>query len=382
MTEGARVSRVLMTADTVGGVWTYALQLAALLAGRGVEITLATMGRQPSVVQRRDADAVVGLKLRTSDFALEWMSDPWDDVQAAGEWLLTLERELQPDIVHLNAFAHGALPFRAPVLVVAHTCVVTWWSAVKRTPLPKEWGPYVEAVRSGLASATRVVTPTRAMREALVRAYGVAHDAAIIANARAVERWRRQPKESFVLAAGRAWDPAKNMSALDQVANDLPWPVKVAGEASTDFARGVTLENIDALGAQTVEEMTDLMGRAAIYAHPARYEPFGLSVLEAALSGCALVLGDIDTLRENWTGAARFIAPDDTTALRDTLLELITRAADRDALAAAARRRAELFSPELHRDRYYDLYLEMMGQDRSGAAIRRAATPSSTGFRG
>jgi glycosyltransferase involved in cell wall biosynthesis len=371
-----------MTADTVGGVWTYALQLAALLAGRGVEITLATMGRQPDVHQRRDADAVAGLKLRTSEYALEWMRDPWDDVQAAGEWLLTLERDVQPDIVHLNGFAHGALPFRAPVLVVAHTCVTSWWRAVKRTPLPPEWDRYVDAVRGGLACATRVVTPTRAMREALVRAYGVAHDAVIIPNARAIDRWRPQPKEAFVLAAGRAWDPAKNMSALDDIANALPWPVKVAGEASTDFANGAPLHHVESLGMQTVEEMTDLMGRAAIYAHPARYEPFGLPVLEAALSGCALVLGDIDSLRENWTGAARFVSPDDTTALRDVLLELITRASDRDALATAARRRAELFSPHLLRDRSYDLYLEMLRQDRTIAASRRAATPSSSGSQG
>lgn len=362
MLEPARVSRVLMTTDTVGGVWTYALQLSALLAGRGVEITLASMGRQPTVHQRRDADAVAGLRLRTSDYALEWMPDPWDGVRAAGEWLLTLECEVQPDIVHLNGFAHGALPFRAPVLVVGHSCVSSWWSAVKRAPLPREWDRYVDAVRSGLASATRVVTPTRAMREALVRAYGVGHDALVIPNARAIDRWRSESKQPFVLAAGRAWDPAKNMSALDDVARDLPWPIKVAGEAATNVPSAERLRHIEFLGLQTAEQMTALMGRAAIFAHPARYEPFGLSVLEAALSGCALVLGDIDTLRENWTGAARFVSPDDRTALRDTILELITRDSDREALAAAARRRAELFSPEAHRDRYYDLYVEMLGQ--------------------
>lgn len=351
-----------MTTDTVGGVWTYALQLSALLAGRGVEITLATMGRQPSTVQRRDANGVAGLKLRTSDYALEWMPDPWADVEAAGEWLLALERELQPDVVHLNGFAHGALPFRAPVLVVAHSCVASWWSAVKRTPLPPEWLRYVEAVRSGLASATRIVTATRAMRDALVRAYGVGHDAVIIPNARAIDRPRHRAKEPFVLAAGRTWDPAKNMATLDAIAKDLPWPVKVAGEGSAQSAGGDRLSSVEVLGSQTAEQVIDLMGRAAIFADPARYEPFGLSVLEAALSGCALVLGDVDTLRENWTGAARFVAPDDTTALRDTVLELITREAEREALAAAARRRAELFSPHQHRDRYYELYAEMTGQ--------------------
>lgn len=37
--------RILMTADTVGGVWTYALELAQALDSRGIQIALATMGR-------------------------------------------------------------------------------------------------------------------------------------------------------------------------------------------------------------------------------------------------------------------------------------------------------------------------------------------------
>src|SRR5439155_1168938 len=58
-----------------------------------------------------------------------------------------------------------------------------------------------------------------------------------------------------------------------------------------------------------------LYAEASIYAWPARYEPFGLSVLEAALSGCALVLGDIPSLRELWEGAAWFVPADDDGAL-------------------------------------------------------------------
>jgi glycogen synthase len=381
MPDRDRVSRVLMTADTVGGVWSYALQLASLLAGRGVEIVLATMGREPTDAQRREADGVPGLTLRTSSWALEWMPNPWDDVQRAGAWLLELEREFTPDVVHLNCYAHGAVPFRAPVLVVAHSCVASWWEAVKREPLPHEWFPYIDAVRSGLASASRIAAPSRAMRDALVRGYGVGHDAVIIPNARAVERWRTQPKEAFVFAAGRAWDPAKNVAALDRAAAGLPWPVKLAGETSTSFSSGDALERLVCLGQLTPEAMADLMGRAAIFAHPALYEPFGLSVLEAALSGCALVLGDIDTLRENWAGAARFVSPHDATALRDTILELIAHPAEREALAAAARRRAELFSPQQHRDRYYELYADMLEQGRSRDITRSTAAPSSSGFR-
>ena len=65
-------------------------------------------------------------------------------------------------------------------------------------------------------------------------------------------------------------------------------------------------------GRLTPPQMARVVSRApSIYALPARYEPFGLSVLEAALSGCALVLGDIPSLREIWDGAALFVDPDD-----------------------------------------------------------------------
>ena len=57
------------------------------------------------------------------------------------------------------------------------------------------------------------------------------------------------------------------------------------------------------------------IARAAIYALPAHYEPFGLSILEAAMSGCALVLGDIPSLREIWGDAAVFVHPDNRDAV-------------------------------------------------------------------
>src|SRR5690606_38167348 len=124
------VRRVLMTADTVGGVWTYAVDLARELGDRGVEVVLATMGRRLDPGQRRQVARIPSLEICESTYALEWMDEPWDDVERAGAWLLELEQELDPDVVHLNGYAHGALPFRAPKLVVGHSCVLSWWEAV------------------------------------------------------------------------------------------------------------------------------------------------------------------------------------------------------------------------------------------------------------
>src|SRR3954468_19013092 len=123
--------RILMTTDTVGGVWTYAIDLAKSLQRAGVEIDLATMGAKLSPQQWRDANALPNVTIHESEFKLEWMDDPWRDVAAAGKWLLVLEEQFRPDLIHLNGYAHGALPFAAPSVVVAHSCVCSWWRAVK-----------------------------------------------------------------------------------------------------------------------------------------------------------------------------------------------------------------------------------------------------------
>src|SRR3954470_11972643 len=56
-------NRVLMTTDTVGGVWTYAIDLVRALGQRGVEVALASMGAPTSDEQRRQAQQIPTLEL-------------------------------------------------------------------------------------------------------------------------------------------------------------------------------------------------------------------------------------------------------------------------------------------------------------------------------
>src|SRR5690606_14640847 len=121
-------------------------------------------------------------------------------------------------------------------------------------------------------------------------------------------------KESFVFTAGRLWDEGKNIAAVARAAPQIQWPVRVAGIPHPD-GDGVEVPGVEFLGRCSTGQMRNLYARAPIYVLPARYEPFGLTPLEAALGGCALVLGDIPTLREVWGRAAVFVPPDDHAAL-------------------------------------------------------------------
>lgn len=354
--------KLLMTADTVGGVWTYALELCRVLAPRGVEVVLATRGAPLSAAQRSEVAALENLEVVESRLKLEWMEEPWEDVQRASGWLLELDARHRPHVIHLNDYAHGALPFQAPVVLVGHSCVLSWYRAVRGHEAPPSWDRYRQEVTRGVRGADVVVAPSRAMLESLAADYGPILSGRVIHNGRSPELFRPAAKEPFIFAAGRLWDEAKNLGALDEIAARLPWPVYAAGEATSPDGAAAAHRSINLLGRLPPDRLAGWLSRASIYALPAKYEPFGLSVLEAALSGCALVLGDIPSLRELWEGAATFVDPDDQDALRERLVELVCDPARRRELAEAAQERAEDYTPEMMASRYLTVYRELLAR--------------------
>jgi glycosyltransferase involved in cell wall biosynthesis len=355
--------RVLMTADAVGGVWDYALELTTALASRGVAVTLATMGPRPTSTQRAALRDLPNTTVVESDYSLEWMTDADGDVDAAGEWLLALARDCGAELVHLNGYAHAALPWPMPALVVAHSCVWSWWSAVHGGSPPAEWRAYHDRVRRGIAAASAIAAPSAAMLRALAAHYGPC-DGTVIPNGRCPVRFRPAAKEPFIFAAGRVWDPAKNLAALSAAASRVEWPIVVAGDTTGPDGAAHVPRGVTALGRIGPLEMRDRLGRASIYAMPAKYEPFGLSILEAALSGCALVVGDIPSLREHWDGAALFVAPGDRDALAAALAGLIADGPRRERWGRRARVRGMEFTATRMADAYERLYAGM----RAGAA--------------
>jgi glycosyltransferase involved in cell wall biosynthesis len=216
------------------------------------------------------------------------------------------------------------------------------------------------------------------MLDAVARHYGRPRTAAVVPNGTDPARFAPRAKEPFVLSAGRVWDEAKNVAAVDAVAGRLGWPVYVAGDARRPGGEEVRLRGARALGALSRVSLARWMGRAAIYTLPARYEPFGLSALEAALAGCALVLGDIPSLREVWgDDAALFVPPDDHEALAAALAALIADGPHRTALAARGRLRAA----EYHADRtaagYLGLYERLAGDHDGRHVVADAARERS-----
>jgi glycogen synthase len=345
--------KLLMTTDAVGGIWDFSLQLVESLADFGVEVALATMGPLPSETQKKAVQRVPNITLFQSAYRLEWMEDPWEDIARAGKWLLKLEQQLQPDIVHLNGYVHGSLNWAVPVCVVGHSCVLSWWNAVHNEPAPPTWSKYRLAVQKGIQHCDFLVAPSISMLKMLGRWYGRAPASSVIYNGRSSSRFQPGLKEPLVFTAGRLWDAAKNIAALVRCASDLPWQFVIAGDGGSEIALP---SNFRALGKVPSNQIAEEMARASIYCLPARYEPFGLTVLEAALARCALILSDIDSFRELWSEAALFVPLDDDRRLKQALSDLITDDRLRENLARAAWERAQKYSPETMVSSYLRLY--------------------------
>jgi glycogen synthase len=369
MSTHPRPTRVLMTTDTVGGVWTFTMELAESLHARGFEVWMSALGGEPNTWQRHDAARIRGLRLFSSRYKLEWMDDPWRDVAESGRWLLDLASACQPDIVHLNSFGHGDLPWPAPVVLTAHSCVVSWWKAVKGCEPSPEWDRYRRQVLWSLKSAQEITTPSNAMASALTGDHGIERSRVkVIPNGRTATRFCTSPKGPMILTAGRLWDEAKNVRQLAQIASELTWPVYFAGESGSPDGRAAELFSSRYLGVLSPDALAHWYARASIYVLPARYEPFGLSALEAAFSGCALVLGAIPSLREIWQDAAVYVKPDDARALKQTIEDLIAHKTWREEMASRARRRARTFSSDRQCDGYVNVYRSAMSRRFSCAS--------------
>jgi len=363
--------KVLISTDTVGGVFAYTAELATALEAAGNEVLVATMGPPLSPTQRQALPA----RVHESGFRLEWMKDPWDEVAAAGALLLALEEQERPNVIHLSSYAHGDLPFQAPKVLVAHSCVLSWWRAVQGGEAPRSWNRYRAEMAAGLESVDAIVAPTTAMLRELERdhAFNPAN-AQVIHNgcptppppqpsspSRELHRLFRSAgrkvdavgeRGPFVLGSGRLWDATKNLAALDMAAEGLAWPVVVAGDLGGAGAPQHALST----GVLDEARLASLRREAPIYAAPSLYEPFGRDILGAARDGCALVLGDIPSLHELWEDAAIFVDPRDPNGLRQALACLIEAPQLRADLAERARSRAAEYSIERTAAAYSALY--------------------------
>jgi glycosyltransferase involved in cell wall biosynthesis len=369
---------VLVTTDTISGIWSYTRELVSGLVSRGLQVTLVSFGEVPLPEQTSWMDSLHGLEYRPTAFRLEWMQESEHDFQDSCAYLTSLVEEIEPDVVHVNQFCYGNLPVAVPRVVVAHGDLVTWWLAVhEREPKAALWlERYREIVAEGLAGATAVVAPSQWMLNTVTQTYGQPPAGHVI-------YYGRNPiffnpyvnKQDSVISVGRMLDAGKQVHLLTH--HQYPLPVCIVGAETSAVSSRLPIRadvkvdvadlSVSLKGPQTEAQLRMLYSRATMYAATSRYEAFGMAPLEAALSRCAIVANDIPVFREVWGEDAIYFRPNDAADLASAIREL---ARDRDLCRAYANRAYQRARDRYNHKRMIDEYLQLY---RSLAALSRVA---------
>ena len=334
--------RILITVDAVGGVWRYAMDLAAALEPHGFCSVFAGLGPRPSEAQRKEAVAVG--ELHWLDAPLDWMVQSEAALDRVGIKILDLAVTQGVDLLHLNLPSQAALiQTNLPVVVMSHSCVVTWFEGVRREDPPPGWRWHKAINRRGLDRADLVLAPSGSHAAMLDDAYGAIDNIHVVYNASSTEASCGE-KDDMVVAAARWWDDGKNGHVLDEAAHAISWPVFMVGSNSGPDGQYLPIRHAEHRGELAHHEVMALMRRSSIFVSPSVYEPFGLAALEAARSHAALVLADIPTYRELWPEAALFADPHDSAAIAAAVNCLIGSPGLRMQLAGRALQRSRYFS--------------------------------------
>lgn len=351
---------LLLTADAIGGVWQYSIDLADALRDFGYRTTIAVVGPEPSVAQQRKVDGIDNVDIMPTGLELEWLASSPEQVAVTRQRLHAMAGDLRVDVLQLHspALVHSA-PYSCPVVAVVHSCVATWWSAVRDGPIPDDFGWRTAQIAEGLRKADAIITPSVAFGEMVRTAYGVAPLA--VHNGRKLDIVAIARRDE-VFTAGRLWDDGKNVRLLDSIAERLHAPFRAAGPVRSPQGASIALKALDLLGSLDETQLAAHLGTRPIFTSAALYEPFGLSVLEAAIAGCPLVLSDIPTFRELWDGAAIFVSPDDVDGFVSVIEHMLEDMSARDDAGARAQARARRYMPASMAGHMAALYDQIRGR--------------------
>jgi glycogen(starch) synthase len=363
---------VLVTADTMSGSWTYARELVTGLVSRGIRVTLVTFGEIPLPDQTSWMDRLHGLEYRPTAFRLEWMDEAPQDLAESSAFLSNLVQEVEPDLLQLHQFCHGDLPVDIPRVIMAHGDVISWAQAVEGcTPRPTRWLQwYRDTILRGIAAADALVAPSACMLNTVISTYARPRRASIIYPGRNPIFFNPfVSKDDSVLSVGRLVDAGKQVFLLTQHVHSFP--VCIVGAEQTvpvpripiraDVKVATAQATVAIRGPQTESQLRALYSRAAVYAATARYEPLGMSALDAAFSRCAIVANDIPSFREIWGDAALYFRTNNAGSLASSLAQLDGDRALRRTYADRAYTRArERFTAKRMIDDYLELYRSLI----------------------
>lgn len=321
------------------GIGRYTAALVDQLATRSdVDLTVVAFTARGQVALRRTVPA--GVRVRGGPVPARALRAWW----RRHDWPPTEMLAAETDVVHAPNFVLPPSRHARGVVTVHDLAFLD---------RPDELAPpqrdLPELVRSSVARAAVVCTPSGAVAEQVERRLGVDPDRIAVTPLGVDPAWlaatalngtrRGEPRlpERYLLFVGAA-QPRKGLDVLlaaHEAQPSLP-PLVVAGPAGWGAAPR-TSSRVHRVGYLREDELRGVVAGATALVLPSRDEGFGLPVLEAMATGVPVVCSNVPALREVASGLATLVPPGDVATLAAALSTVADAGADP---AGAATRRA------------------------------------------
>lgn len=323
------------------------------LAERGIEPIVACPIVGPL------AEAVRALGLSTAAFNTLDLDGCRLPLPQLREQLADLLRRIEPDVLHANSLAMGRLA--GPVARELHQPSMAHLRDIVRL------GPQAVA---DLNCHDRLLAVSEATRQFHVGQGLAPQRVEVLHNGVDLERFRPRPPSGYLHRELELPEARPLVATIGQIClrkghdvllraiERLPEATDalflIVGErysgkdesrsfeaALLGAAEGRLRDRLRLIGPR--EDVDRLLNELTLLVHPARQEPLGRVLLEAAAAGVPIIATDVGGTREIFPAeseAARLVPPDDPAALARVIAELLGDEAERARLGEAARRRA------------------------------------------
>jgi glycosyltransferase involved in cell wall biosynthesis len=212
--------------------------------------------------------------------------------------------------------------------------------------------------QAGLRESDTVIAPSQSTLTSAEAVYGPFKSSMVIPQGRNAYTFRSGVKKKYIFSTGRINDDAHNLKIILEAAPEIDYPIYIA-DSQGHMGKKNLPENVFLIGPVQGKKLSDWMSSASVYVLPARYEPFGYSFVDAALSKCALVGGNIATFHENWGKAMLYV--DNKNELIKTVNRLMENRDDLYLYGQQAYETAlENYTLIKMARRYYQLYHRML----------------------
>ena len=319
--------KLLMTTDVKSEVWDYSLTLSrALLKHINAEILMISLGGNPTDTQREELKDL-NIEFQFTDFSPDLFADieANPDILKMKSLFESTIKEFNPHIVHLN---HGYpnFDFNKPCVFACHGDLLNkkmWHSDTNRHgSLHQNLLNYKQIINKNLNKSDIIIAQSRFIAECIIKTYNFRKGIKIIYNGIDYKPYSGMPETPTLLASGDLSDRSKNINLLLNIAYKLPdnIKIKIIGESLPDKKLP---RNVEFLGNLSGSELQEVYKNSSIYLALSSYEPNGLSSIQAAYSGCAILANDIPVFKELWGDCACIFEKDNVNSLMRCINNLV-----------------------------------------------------------